>query len=1478
MLRSMYDDEASHPQDGADQTMFVREPRQLQTSDALDAFTDTDDEGVRSDSQPVQPHQVRTPSARLYQSRSSASASSSHFVIVVPPADLPVEALPRMASARTLARRGTLLPLYPTLGGQLYAIAREYGLPSVGGISLYLVDDGTGNGGPRIGDDTWAALWSGFFEDDMEDALPPPPPLSDVFESEPSQRVSSFSYQRRGSGQYPTPPRQRQTTPTRRLPRFSSNTSLATIRSVPSGTFEPIRLPIVAKLEWVVDPQRAKWWPPFLAHAEAVAETTTSPSKNDGPPLPTPRSGGPRPLHLASQLSSPPSSRSLPQPPAAVTPPQQRLQQQPNILEQDLKRYQEQEQEQEQKKDQSQDQIQPIEPLQLDAQLHTASEDEITPQDAPVNFRDAPIIVPAQSVPDALDSDPISSAPDMTTAPTSQIENPPFEQGGEDWAMERVPPKPETTEVTSPTLTDPTSAGEAPKTESTQPDAGSEAATDKNGGQSKPERHTMSATVASLSAAASRLFGHKPRTPPSPEFDVEEARDRLTEQERETALARRHKHRASIDIPRSVKRASVRMTEAMEQAGPEGESQASEEKTRGHKRSTSTPHVTSAAWNARSRPDDVFKLESLPTVPSEPEPASQKPTSDVQSSNAPEYSVSRPSSKPIDSLRRSDASTLRSPIMLDQSLPATDSQHEGGVPLMDAPTVAQLSRQDSVDFNNTLGDLQRALELLSPRSEMTQRRKTQTMHSRRSARPNSVLIGTNDSPSLISRTGAPPVTDSLLPINSVQDLLSGDSESNAIPRQLETGRSTEKAESMPNGTDRNLQSKAASEAALGSNVSYLMAPSATGDLSQSDGTTSWDAPVPDTSGWSTEHTPMTSALAQWGHGPQPAWEVPSWQQSQVPRTVDEPQAWPYDVLASSTEPLHIRESRPLGYLTGNPASNYKEKTPGPMTEPVRSLSAEQALPQETRSTQQAPSQEAFSMQAISSQETISIQQTRSVPDVPAQLMPAEHVFTEQVPSQQASSQLTARSAAPATRDPTSESIYHVPVPKLGPLRLSIPPHDGAWSVRWDYPVENAEENQPESNAQGAHQGPPPPPKETDHELFQTQWLTNPDEASSQLGSSFQNMQPEAREDVVSTEEQWAPWSKGETHAVNPSAPTHQGLSLSQPMAYGSMIDNMTQPTREPVSVSYGIPASPSVALGDQSMGHVPSMYPPMQGRSTPQNQMPMTASTMSPMSSQAQGLNTSGANASELNMEPDTQGSPSPPSQSRHFFAKMSPKFKWNRRKKDDKAASQPPTPSGASHTLPVSMSEEDVSFSDRPRPSPSSWTPLGRNGRRQNVRSADSQQGLTIETPPAVYSPDVSKSNAIAASKRQMSSQSNMNNLAMQYDESFEGAFSAQHMPSLKPISAGSSVPHGTAADWQSPNTPATAPTTIMHSPSQLLAHENQGKLSSAQTPELYGEPNINDHGDRNFLHRAEQTLHDSTQKASQSVTGGMRQLFHRG
>jgi len=71
-------------------------------------------------------------------------------------------------------RRGTLVPLYPTLSSQLAAIAREYGLPSSGGLVLYLLSTNNpatqqpfpqaagfaGEGGPRISDGAWNLLWA----------------------------------------------------------------------------------------------------------------------------------------------------------------------------------------------------------------------------------------------------------------------------------------------------------------------------------------------------------------------------------------------------------------------------------------------------------------------------------------------------------------------------------------------------------------------------------------------------------------------------------------------------------------------------------------------------------------------------------------------------------------------------------------------------------------------------------------------------------------------------------------------------------------------------------------------------------------------------------------------------------------------------------------------------------------------------------------------------------------------------------------------------------------------------------------------------------------------------------------------------------------------------------------------------------------------------------------------------------------------
>ncbi|BGP11537.1 hypothetical protein OF846_004932 [Rhodotorula toruloides] len=116
-----------------------------------------------------------------------AGASSRFLLTVVPPGHLPHDP-PHPRSNPSASgygppehfRRGTLVPLYPTLSSQLAAIAREYGLPSSGGLVLYLLsttDPSTqqpfpqasgfaGEGGPRISETAWSMLWAQLFAEE----------------------------------------------------------------------------------------------------------------------------------------------------------------------------------------------------------------------------------------------------------------------------------------------------------------------------------------------------------------------------------------------------------------------------------------------------------------------------------------------------------------------------------------------------------------------------------------------------------------------------------------------------------------------------------------------------------------------------------------------------------------------------------------------------------------------------------------------------------------------------------------------------------------------------------------------------------------------------------------------------------------------------------------------------------------------------------------------------------------------------------------------------------------------------------------------------------------------------------------------------------------------------------------------------------------------------------------------------------------
>lgn len=127
---------------------------------------------------------------------------------------------------------------------------------------------------------------------------------------------------------------------------------------------------------------------------------------------------------------------------------------------------------------------------------------------------------------------------------------------------------------------------------------------------------------------------------------------------------------------------------------------------------------------------------------------------------------------------------------------------------------------------------------------------------------------------------------------------------------------------------------------------------------------------------------------------------------------------------------------------------------------------------------------------------------------------------------------------------------------------------------------------------------------------------------------------------------------------------------------------------------------------------------------TPQNHATVPASMMSPMTPNQRA-----------DMDADRTHSPTPPpSQARQFFSKMSPKFKWGRRKRDERAS----FPQSGANLPSPSMSDEDASMDMSGLSLSQSHTSIGSAGRRrQDVRSAEA-----IETPP-VYTTDMSTTSA---------------------------------------------------------------------------------------------------------------------------------------
>ncbi|KAG8760307.1 hypothetical protein FRC14_003463 [Serendipita sp. 396] len=99
--------------------------------------------------------------------RAHSQRASRWLIVVTPPTTLNSEPV----LGHTLAmgppgryQSGILMPLFPTMYGQLAAIAREFSLPSIAGVCLYLhVPESNIGINPRISDEAWQLLWSPYF-------------------------------------------------------------------------------------------------------------------------------------------------------------------------------------------------------------------------------------------------------------------------------------------------------------------------------------------------------------------------------------------------------------------------------------------------------------------------------------------------------------------------------------------------------------------------------------------------------------------------------------------------------------------------------------------------------------------------------------------------------------------------------------------------------------------------------------------------------------------------------------------------------------------------------------------------------------------------------------------------------------------------------------------------------------------------------------------------------------------------------------------------------------------------------------------------------------------------------------------------------------------------------------------------------------------------------------------------------------------
>jgi hypothetical protein len=249
--------------------------------------------GIEVPSLPTPPLSSGSPPPRSASSLSSRQPTrpSPFLLTVIPPISLQPPSASTSTSGAESARRwrrGRLIPLQPTIGTMLLAIAREYGLPSTQGVNLYIantqrssstssVSDISDEPGPRISQATWSSL----FASQAANAS-----VSRTSTPNGSPRRTGQLFNRDPHPSSPLSPWS-ETLPHPRAPFGSSSNRSTPAKSSfadPSIPLTPASLqsravspsPVIATIEFDIDPDEALWYHDFNVSGRRRKTSTAS--------------------------------------------------------------------------------------------------------------------------------------------------------------------------------------------------------------------------------------------------------------------------------------------------------------------------------------------------------------------------------------------------------------------------------------------------------------------------------------------------------------------------------------------------------------------------------------------------------------------------------------------------------------------------------------------------------------------------------------------------------------------------------------------------------------------------------------------------------------------------------------------------------------------------------------------------------------------------------------------------------------------------------------------------------------------------------------------------------------------------------------------------------------------------------------------------------------------------------------------------